>query len=266
MLVKKFVVAIAAAAVLAGCASTTKSGVVGVDRSQMMIVSSESMNQQSAQYYTQTLRQASAKNSLNTNPIQTKRVKNIANRLIAQVGTFRGDARSWRWETNVINENEVNAWCMPGGKIAVYSGLINKINPTDDELAAVIGHEMAHALREHGRENASRNQVASLGVTAVGIATGSNAATQIASAAVQYAILLPFSRTQESEADLMGAELMARAGYNPQAAITLWQKMNKVSGSGGIEFLSTHPSGTTRIKQLQEIQPKVQPLYASARR
>jgi len=250
--------------IMLGCATTTKSGVVGVDRSQMMLIDSKTMDQKASLAYTQTLRQATSMKLLNTDPIQTKRVKNISNRLIAQTGAFRNDVAKWKWEVNVLKVDEINAWCMPGGKIAVYTGLINKIQPTDDELAAVIGHEISHALREHSRENSSRQQVAGLGVVAVGLITGSEAAMKVANAAAQVGLLLPFSRTQEKEADLMGAELMARAGYNPQAAITLWQKMNKVAGDNKLAFLSTHPSGSSRIKNLQEIQPKVQPLYAAA--
>ena len=147
------------AVLLTGCfTSSTQAGLVGADRRQLLLVSSETMDQSAAQAYTQTLRSARSKGELNIDPILTKRVQNIAKRLIAQTGVFRKDALKWNWQVNVINEDTINAWCMPGGRIVVYSGIIKRLDLTDAQLAAVMGHEMAHALREHSREQASTDQ------------------------------------------------------------------------------------------------------------
>ncbi|CZE45992.1 M48 family metallopeptidase [Campylobacter geochelonis] len=260
---KKFIIfALTFAAILfSGCASTTQGGVVGADRSQFFMVSEAQMDQGAALAYTQTIDKAKKSNTLNTNHAQTKRVRAISSRLIDQVGVFRQDAAKWNWQVNVINENTINAWCMPGGRIVVYSGIINQLKLNDAELAAIIGHEMAHALREHGREQASSEQLKSIGIMAVGIATGSNDLANLANMAAHYTISLPFSRGHETEADLIGLELMARAGYNPNAAITLWEKMDKASESKPLEFLSTHPSNESRISELKAKIDKVMPLY-----
>jgi len=261
---KKYFVALAAALLLTACASSTKGGLVGANRAQMFLVSEAQMNQSAALAYTQTLKQASSKRTLNTDPIKTKRVKSIADRLIAQVGTFRDDALKWDWQVNVIKDDTVNAWCMPGGKIAVYTGIIDKLSLTDDELAAVMGHEIAHALREHSREQASTDQLKNVGIFAVGLATGSSEIANLASLATQYTITLPFSRSHETEADTIGTELMARAGYNPNSAVNVWRKMQQKSGSSVPEILSTHPSHESRIKNLQKVAQQVMPLYQSA--
>src|SRR3990170_7143013 len=151
-------VTIAALAALIGCQTvqTTQPGVVGVDRQQSMMVSSAQVNASAEKAYQQLVGGAAKKGQVNQDPAQVERVRGIARRLIAQSGAFRPDAPAWTWETNVIASKEVNAWCMPGGKIAVYTGLIERLQPSDDELAAVMGHEIAHALREHGRERASQ--------------------------------------------------------------------------------------------------------------
>jgi predicted Zn-dependent protease len=176
---------------------------------------------------------------------------------------FRPDAPQWQWEVNVQATDDVNAYCMPGGKIMVYTGLIEKLQATDAELAAVIGHEIAHALREHSRERISRAYAEQLALAGVAIATGASETTMQVSAVT---FQLPHSREQEAEADRIGLELMARAGYDPNAAVTLWQKMSKLSSGGPPEFLSTHPSGESRIRELEALAPKVLPLYqASAR-
>jgi len=153
-------------------------------------------------------------------------VRAIANRLIPSTAAFRSDAPGWKWEVNVITSNEVNAWCMPGGKIAVYTGLINSLKITDDELAAVMGHEIGHALREHGRERASEQMVQQLGVTVLGVFAGDIGA-QLSQTVLDVTLSLPHSRTQETEADRIGVELAARSGYDPRAAVSLWQKMGQ---------------------------------------
>lgn len=253
--------------IFSGCASTTQGGVVGADRTQLLTVSEETMNQSAKLAYADTLKQATAQKTLNTNATQTKRVKNISNKLINQVGVFRTDATKWDWEVNVIDDKTINAWCMPGGKIAVYTGIINSLKLTDDELAAVIGHEIAHALREHSREQASQDQLKNVGIFAVSQAAGlGDLGTAAVNLAAQYTITLPFSRSHESEADLMGLELMARAGYNPNAAVNVWKKMSLLSEGSTPQFLSTHPSHETRIKDLNNAIPKVMPLYEATKK
>ncbi|QCD51787.1 M48 family metallopeptidase [Campylobacter sp. RM16192] len=253
---------------LAGCfVSSTDSGVVGANRKQLFLVSSETMNQSANLAYTKVLQSARQSNVLNIDPILTKRVQEIGRRLILEVGAFRKDALKWDWQVNVINSNTLNAWCMPGGKIAVYSGLINNLSLTDAQIAAVMGHEIAHALREHSREQASTDQLKNIGIFAVSTAAGlGDTATGLINLATQYTISLPFSRSHETEADHIGTELMARAGYDPQEAVVVWEKMSKKSGGAVPEILSTHPSNESRIKDLKEIAKKVEPLYLAAKK
>lgn len=252
---------------LTGCSSTTNSGAVGVDRQQLLLVSSEQVQQLSAQSYNKNIQEARAKGVLDTNQAQLKRLKNIANRLVGQVGVYRPDAARWNWEVHTIKSNELNAFVMPGGKIMFYSGIIDRLNLTDDEIAAIMGHEMAHALREHSRERLSREYATQTGIGVAASVFGlSQGQAQLANLAGDFGISRPHSRTQESEADQIGLELMARAGYNPQAAISLWQKMQRASEGEPPQFLSTHPASSTRISQLQSLMPKVMPLYQKARR
>ncbi|HEY8539231.1 MAG TPA: M48 family metallopeptidase [Steroidobacteraceae bacterium] len=256
--------AIALACGLVSCQTvqTTSPGAVGIDRKQRMLISEEQVEQGAQVAYEQELDKARKQGALNTDPETYKRVQNIAQRLIPHVSVFRPDAPRWKWEINVQDSEDVNAYCMPGGKIMVYTGLIEKLQATDAELAAVIGHEIAHALREHSRERLSRAYAEQLTLAGIALATGASQTTmQIASQISAITFQLPHSREQEAEADRMGLELMARAGYDPNAAITLWQKMGKVGGGGPPEFLSTHPSGESRIRDLQATIPKVQALY-----
>lgn len=262
---------VSAATALGGCAAvdTTSSGAVGVDRKQYMsgLVSEQALQQEAAQQYSSLLSRAKTQGALDVNAAQTKRVQAIANKLIAQVGVFRPDAASWDWQVHVLNSDEVNAWCMPGGKIAVYTGLINQIKPTDDELAAVIGHEMAHALREHAREQVSQQMVTNMGLSVLSAVTGSAATADMGSALTQVMFTLPNSRTHEAEADRIGVELAARAGYDPRAAVTLWQKMGALGGGGAPpEFLSTHPSAASRTADLTQAANKVLPLYQASKK
>jgi len=256
-----------AAMALGACATTTEEGTVGVQRSQLLLVSSAEMDQAAAAQYQQLIQSATPKGAVNHDPKQVERVRRIANRLIPQTAVFRKDALDWKWEVNVLTSPEVNAWCMPGGKIAVYTGLIEKLQITDDELAAVMGHEISHALREHGRERASQQLATQMGASAVGAVLGiGQTGTDLAGLVGQVTYLLPYSRIHETEADRMGVELAARAGYDPRAAITLWQKMAKLSSGGAPPaLLSTHPSNEARIKDLTEFSQKVLPLYEQAR-
>lgn len=246
---------------------TTQGGMVGIDRTQMMspLVSSQSLMQQATLSYNGLLQKESRQGTLNPNPAQTARVRVIVNRLIPQVAVFRPDAVNWKWEVNVIASPQVNAWCMPGGKIAIYTGIIDKLKLNDAEIAAVLGHEISHALREHAREQASEQSLIQLGMLGAqlgGLGQGTvNAAGQL----YKVGVGLPHSRTHETEADRMGVELAARAGYDPRAAIGLWQKMSQLGGSPP-EFLSTHPSSQTRIQDLEVYSARVMPLYEAARK
>jgi predicted Zn-dependent protease len=261
---------LAAVTALAGCQTvqTTQPGAVGVERKQHMLVSSEQMDQASATAYRKVLEDAKAKGALNKDAAQVERVRRVANRLMPNTGAFRPDAPKWGWEINVLDTPEVNAWCMPGGKIAVYSGLIAKINPSDDELAAVMGHEIAHALREHSREQASQQAAQGLVLGVLGAAAGASDTTQqLSQMLLDVTFNLPHSRQDETEADRIGVELAARSGYDPHAAISLWEKMMKLGGSQPPQMLSTHPSNEARIADLKTYADKVAPLYqASAKK
>lgn len=253
-------------ALLLSCTSqSTKQGTVGVERKQMLLVSEKEMEQGAEKAYADILKQAKAENKLNTNPQEVKRLRIIADRLIPQVKIFREDALKWDWEVNLIKSDQLNAWCMPGGKIAFYTGIIHKLHLTDAEIAAIMGHEIAHALREHGRERASQAMLGQAGLTLVSLVTDAPAYAMDASNMVMnVTFLLPNSRMHETEADRMGVELAARAGYDPYAAVDVWKKMSKIATEAPPEFLSTHPSNSSRIKDLKKYAKKVEPLYAAA--
>jgi predicted Zn-dependent protease len=266
---RHFPVMIAVAVLAAACQSvqTTQPGAVGVERKQSMstMVSAADIDRSAAQDYNAELARARANNLLNRDSAQTVRVRKIAARLIDQTTAFRPDAKNWPWAINVETSKEINAYCMPGGRIMVYTGLIDKLNLTDAELATVMAHEISHALREHSREQVSRQMDEQLGLTALAGLTGLNGASmQLASVLSDVTFNLPHSRVQESEADEIGLELMARAGYDPNAAISLWKKMSAAGQGGTPGFLSTHPSSATRTADLQALLPKVMPLYQAA--
>ena len=254
---------------LAGCETvqTTQGGLVGVDRKQAMLVSSAEVNQAAAQEYHKVLAQARQQGKLNRNPVEVQRVRAITQRLIPSTAAFRSDAPRWQWEANVLTDQQVNAWCMPGGKIAVYSGLIEKLQLTDDELAAIMGHEIAHALREHSREQISQQMATGLAVNVAAAAFGlGDVGSQLANMVADVTFNLPRSRADEVEADRIGVELAARAGYNPHAAVSVWEKMLKSTSGGPPQFLSTHPSPANRLQDLKVYADRVMPLYQSARR
>ncbi len=261
-----FYLSLAFIALLTSCANTTRPGAVGVNRSQFMMISSAEVDRLSAISYNEQNQKAKQTNILVTSGPTYDRLKFIANRLIPQTEAFRDDTKQWDWRLSLIDAPVLNATCAPGGKITFYTGIVEQLNLNDDEIAAIMGHEIAHALREHGRERVSQAMAQNLAVNVAMAAAGSygsavNAANQVA----HYVFVLPNSRENESEADAIGLELAARAGYNPMGAITVWQKMIKATkGKSSPEFLSTHPSGETRIEQLTALLPAVEPLYKAA--
>ena len=250
---------------VAACASTTGGGAIGVNRKQFLLVSSAEVDAAALQAYQGELGQASKAGKLNTDKVTLERIRVIADRLIPQVATFRPDALQWKWEVNLETNPELNAYCAPGGKIMFFTGIIQKLNLSDDEIAAIMGHEMAHALREHGRERMSQAMAQQLGVQLGTQVLGIEDKAQLANMGAQLLFALPNSRGQEAEADVIGLELLARAGFNPQAAVSLWQKMAQAGAGGGPAFLSTHPSGPQRIAELQSRIPTVMPLYEQAK-
>lgn len=265
----RILVSLALVALLAACqtVSTTQPGVVGVERQQAMMVSEQEITQAAASEYRKVIAQARQKGVLDRDPQLVQRVRYVAARLIPHTAAFRADAPRWAWETHVIQDNQLNAWAMPGGKMVVYSGLIEKLRLTDDELAAIMGHEMAHSLREHARERVSREMATQLGLGVAGALLGLGQISQgLADIVTQVTFTLPYSRTYETEADRVGVELAARAGFNPHAAVSVWQKMLQASGGGGPQFLSTHPSPETRLADLRVYADRVMPLYQQSRR
>jgi len=228
----------------------------------------KAIDQQSAQQYTSLMSQAQQKDALvpGGDP-RVKRLRAIAQRIIPQTARWNSAAQQWKWQVNLLNSNQVNAFCMPGGRIAFFTGIIDKLKLTDDEIAAVMGHEIAHALREHGRERQSAS-------TTTGLITGIGGA--IASAWLGYdvrglantagkVVVLKFSRDEEREADLVGLDIAARAGYDPRAGVALWNKMAALNQRAPIELLSTHPGGANRIAQIESHMNVLLPLYARSK-
>jgi predicted Zn-dependent protease len=249
----------------------TTSGLTG--RDQFLIVSDSMAVSQSAAAYTQMMADFGKKKQVETGTPRAEKVKEITDRLVKQAVRVRPDAAKWAWEVQVISDPKVvNAFCMAGGKMAIYTGMWDKLKATDEEIAQVMGHEIAHALADHTRERMSIAYTTAAVTTGAAIAIGSRdsgpgagLALTGAQLAAVVAITLPNSRTGESEADQIGIELAARAGYDPRAAVTLWEKMAKVGGGGPPEFLSTHPAPQNRAARLAELGRQVTPLYLAAK-
>jgi predicted Zn-dependent protease len=255
------------AIVSAGCVTNPITG-----RSQAMMVSDRAAAEQSAQAYSQLLTHARQQEALDEDPASLNRVQSIARPLIVQAVKLRPETAGWKWDIHVLKSKEVNAWCMAGGKMAVYTGLLQEIRPTDDELAQVMGHEIAHALLSHQAEKMSRAQMQNMGV-GLGVLAGAVAGYDlrgVAGLADQLAVValqLPNSREAEAEADSIGIELAAKAGYDPDAAVTLWQKMLHGSqGRGAPEWLSTHPDPQSRLAAMHARAKRLQPVYEANRR
>jgi predicted Zn-dependent protease len=235
-------------------------------RRQLMLVSEDQAISASKEAYLTQMKDLGAKGKLNTDPKDVARVDKITSRLVAQAILLRPETDNWEWSMEVIDDPEmVNAWCMAGGRMAVYTGLLQQIKPTDDELAQVIGHEISHALANHTAEQMSRAMAMSAGVLVVGMVSDRpGIAMAGTAAAATLALKLPNSRTAETEADRIGIELAAKAGYNPNAAATLWQKMGAIGGEGPPQFLSTHPAPGNRQQALQALAPQMMPYYERA--
>jgi len=235
-------------------------------RSQLMLVSPEQAISASREAYVQTLQPLQKEGKIDPDPATSARVREITGRIIAQAVQLFPASRSWDWSVKVIDDPEmVNAWCMAGGKMAIYTGLLYKINPTDDELAQVMAHEISHALANHTAEKMSMAMATQMGMMGVAVATRDSGYSGLAlsgsALAAAMAVNLPNSRAAETEADVMGIELAARAGYDPRAAVTLWDKMARVGGSRPPQFLSTHPSPDARQANLGALAQKMMPYY-----
>jgi predicted Zn-dependent protease len=226
------------------------------------LVPAGQVEQAAAQQYQKMMQDAASKNALlHADHPQTLRLRAIAQKIIPFSYEWNPRAQGWKWEVNILNSHQINAFCMPGGKIAFYTGILEQLKLTDDEVAMIMGHEVAHALREHARERMGKQAATNIGISIGASLLGlGNTGAQIASMGGQL-LSLKFGREDESEADLVGMELAARAGYNPRAGVSLWQKMGAASKGAPPQFLSTHPSGPSRIKDIETNLPKVEPLY-----
>jgi len=260
-------VLIALLAFAAGLPVLAADGVqIGEPSAMRNLVPAGALEKQAAQQYGELKRQAASKQALapDDHP-QVKRLRAIAARMIPFAGRFNPRAGQWQWEVNLIGSKQINAFCMPGGKIAFYTGILDTLKLTDDEVAMVMGHEIAHALREHARERMAKNQMTQLGATLLGELVGGGRYT----GAFQLGgnlLSMKFSRDDESEADVAGLDLAARAGFDPRAGVSLWQKMTAANSRAPLEFLSTHPAGENRIREIEKHLPAVMPLYEKARK
>jgi predicted Zn-dependent protease len=255
------------AAPLAAVAQAQEGVNVGRNSAFTSLVPADTVERSSQQQYAQMLQQASAKNALApADNAQLKRLRGIAQRLIPFAIPWNERAKQWQWEVNLIGSTQINAFCMPGGKIAFYSGILKTLQLSDDEVAMVMGHEIAHALREHARERMGKNAATGIGASVITQLFGLGQIGQTVTNYGAQLLTLEFSRSDESEADLVGMELAARAGFDPRAGVTLWQKMGAANKNAPPQWLSTHPSGSTRIAEIEANLPSVMPLYERAKK
>lgn len=229
------------------------------------VVSAQQIEQAAGQQYTQMLQQAAGKKALGPKDHpQVQRLRTIAERMIPFTSECNGSAANWKWEVNLLGSNELNAFCMPGGKIAFYWGILAKLQLDDDEVAAIMGHEISHALLEHARERMGKTTATRLGIELGAALLGLGSAGRMAGDLGGQLLTLRFSRDDESEADRLGMIMAAKAGYDPRAGVTLWRKMMAASKGAPPQFLSTHPSSETRIHDIEALLPRVEPIYAAA--
>ncbi|MFP5390061.1 MAG: M48 family metallopeptidase [Gammaproteobacteria bacterium] len=236
-----------------------------------MLAPSEQLEAQALQQYTALMQKAKAQDALvPANHPQVVRLRGVAERIIPFTTRWNQEAARWDWQVNLLASQQVNAFCMPGGKIAFFTGILTQLNMTDDEVAAVMGHEIAHALREHSREQMGKSTATNIGARLGGAALSAflgidpRVTDTVAQYGAQFASL-KYSRDDEREADLIGLDLAARAGYDPRAGVALWQKMGSLNKAQPMEFMSTHPAGAERIKQIQNHMNVLLPLYARAK-
>jgi predicted Zn-dependent protease len=236
---------------------------IGKASAMRKLVPAEMLERQAAQQYLQLKQQVAARKALAPeNYPELVRLRAIARRIIPHAARFNPRAKDWQWEVNLIGSNQINAFCMPGGKIAFFTGILRTLKLTDDEVAMVIGHEIAHALREHAREQAGKNMLTKLGAAGISIATGGKYDGLVGAGA--NLLSLTYSRSDEIDADLVGLDLAARAGYDPRAGISLWQKMGAANKGAPPQWLSTHPSGPNRIREIEKHLKEALPLYERA--
>lgn len=254
---------VAMALLLSGCTTNPVTG-----RSQLMLVSETAAIVASREAYVEMLAPARKEGRIDSDPRTKQRVQRITERIVAQAVRYRPETADWEWEISVIDDPDtINAFAMAGGKMAIYTGIIDQLELTDDELAQIIGHEIAHALSAHSAEKMSIALASNLAL-ATYAATGdrSDAAITGAALAALIAVQLPNSRQMEAEADRIGIELAARAGYRPEAAATLWGKMAAKAGARQPVFLSTHPAPASRQRDLAALAVQMRPLYEEARK
>jgi len=240
---------------------------VGQASSLRKLIPAETLEASARQQYRQTLGEADSKGALAPDDYpQLKRLRAIAARLIPYTAQWNPDSRKWKWEVNLIGSKQINAWCMPGGKIAFYTGILDQLQLNDDEVAMIMGHEMAHALREHSRERLAKSRATSMGLSVASQLLGLGQVGDIAANLGTQLLTLKYGRDDETEADLVGLEIAARGGFKPEASVQLWKKMLGATGGGKGQpsFLSTHPSGNNRIQELEANLPKVAQLYEQA--
>jgi predicted Zn-dependent protease len=261
--------ALALALLLGGApAIAQRDGVeVGNNSGFTKLVPAEDIEQASRQQYAKMMQEAASQKALAPgNHPQVQRLRRIAQRVIPHAVAWNPRAKDWQWEVNLIGSNQINAFCMPGGKIAFYTGILEQLQLNDDEVAMIMGHEMAHALREHARERMGKSAATNIGASLLSQLFGLGDLGQTVASIGVDLINLRFGREDESEADLVGMELGARAGFDPRAGITLWQKMGAASKGSPPQWLSTHPAGATRIADMERNLPRVMPLYERARK
>lgn len=251
---------------LAGGPALAREGVdVGGNSAFSKLVPAQDIELSAARQYAQMLGDARQQNALaGPDNAQLQRLRAIARRIIPFATDWNPRAKGWRWEVNLMGSKQINAFCMPGGKIVFYTGILESLKLTDDEVAMVMGHEIAHALREHARERMGKSVATGLGANLLGQALGLGQIGQTVTNYGAQLLTLKFGREDESEADLVGLELAARAGYDPRAGITLWRKMSAANKNAPPQWLSTHPAGSTRIADIEAALPQVMPLFARA--
>lgn len=238
---------------------------VGKSSSFTKLVPAEQIEAAATQQYQQMLRQATRQGALGgADHPQVLRLRAIAQRIVPHARPWNDRVPKWQWEVNLLGSRELNAFCMPGGKIAFYLGILQKLQLDDDEVAAIMGHEVAHALREHARERLGKSAATRLGAGVLSALLGLGGAGDLLLNMGGQLLTLRFSRQDETEADIVGMDLAARAGYDPAAGVGLWQKMMQASRGAPPQWLSTHPAGESRIKEIQAKLAKVQPLYLKA--